>query len=30
MSARESIIPVFVPHWGCPNDWPRPRQLQTR
>ena len=20
MSARESIIPVFVPHWGCPND----------
>ena len=20
MSARESIIPVFVPHLGCPND----------
>lgn len=20
MSAREHIIPVFVPHWGCPND----------
>ena len=20
MSVRESIIPVFVPHWGCPND----------
>ena len=20
MSARESIIPVFVPHFGCPND----------
>ena len=20
MSARENIIPVFVPHWGCPND----------
>ena len=20
MSARESVIPVFVPHLGCPND----------
>ena len=20
MSARESIVPVFVPHLGCPND----------
>ena len=20
MSARESILPVFVPHLGCPND----------
>ena len=20
MSARENIIPVFVPHLGCPND----------
>ena len=20
MSARASIIPVFVPHWGCPHD----------
>ena len=19
MSAREQIIPVFVPHWGCPH-----------
>ena len=20
MSARASVIPVFVPHWGCPHD----------
>ena len=19
MSARASIVPVFVPHWGCPH-----------